>query len=166
MAHREHALSEIVGLMLISFLVIVLALFMVGVLTGVLTTMLEKSALLTVTASPYDDPSGNNLIRLNHKEGNPVNLAGSSHSGGVTEIVLTVTDSAGNTFAVGNPPGAMSNPTWGPGQALYIYSDGTSLRYYDQVPGTPGSLGPGVYTIKIVDQRANILLHSLPVTIT
>ncbi|NMB77768.1 MAG: hypothetical protein GYA23_01580 [Methanomicrobiales archaeon] len=166
MARNDHALTEPFGLLLIAFLIIVVALLITASLTGVIDEMLQKPALLTVTATQYDDGAGHHLIQLHHKQGNPVNINGSTHSGGVTEIMILVNDTTG-TYRILNS-GPMSAATWSPGQNLYIYSDGTVYRFSDTAPASAGvvSLAAGEqYTIQLIDMRPDILLHSLPVTI-
>jgi hypothetical protein len=168
MAYRERALSDIVGIMLISFLIVVLALLIAASLTGVLNDMLWKPALFTVTASQYDD-SGNHLIRLYHQQGDLVNLNDSSQTLGDTEIALTITDPSGSTSLVRRSPDPLVAAAWGPGQYLYIFPDGsTGYVYSDELPSgaVPLFVSKGEYTVKIIDAGPDILLHTLPVTIT
>jgi hypothetical protein len=165
MQPHNSAVSETIAQLLIIFLVIVVALLIIGALTGVLPRMLQKSAFIAVTASSYDTNPTNQVILLYHKQGDLVNLNGTSQEAGVSEITITLTGPASSTVRVHNAT-LMNAAAWGPGQYLYIYPDAGSYGYSD-LPPAPGTFLPsGDYTVNIIDTKVNILLHALPVTVS
>lgn len=164
MAHHEHALSETVAQILIAFLVILITLLIIGSLTGVLTTMLQKSAFIAVTASAYDTSPTTQIISLYHKQGDRVNLNGTSMTAGSSDIAITLTTPSGSQFLVRNAT-LIQAVAWGPGEYLYIYPQGSGYGYSDSPPGA-GTLPSGEYTVRIIDTKVSVLLHSLPVTIS
>lgn len=163
MARKDDALSETVAHILIIFLVVLVTLLIIASLTGVLNTMLQKSAFVAVTASSYDASPTTEIISLYHKQGDKVNLNGTSMTAGSSEVAIILRDPAGSEFLVRNGT-LIQADAWGPGQYLYVYPQGSGYRYSDQPPGAV-SLPAGEYTIRIIDTKVNVLLHSLPVTI-
>ena len=165
MDHNERALSECVALILIAFLVVLVALFIIAAMTGVLTGFLQKSALVAVTADEYETGPGTTIISVYHKQGDLVNINGTSHTAGISEIAFTLTDPSGATTRVHNAT-PVHAAAWGPGQYIYIYPDSGSYGYSDLPPAAGTALPSGDYTVIITDTKVKILLHSLPVTIT
>jgi hypothetical protein len=165
MTHQERALSETVSQLLIIFLVILVTLLIIASLTGVLTKFLQQPAFIVATASQFNASSGAHIISLNHKQGDKVNLNGTSQRDGSSEIAIMLTASSGSTALVRNDT-LLQAPAWGPGQYLYIYPSGGSIVYSDIPPLAPASFIAGDYTIQIIDTKAKILLHTLPVRIS
>lgn len=165
MKPHESALSETIAQLLIAFLVILVALLIIGALTGVLPRMLQKSAFITVTASSYDTSPTTHVILLYHKQGDLVNLNGTSQAAGVSEIAITLTPPSGSPVLVRNAT-PLSTTAWGPGQYLVIYetTPGT-YGYSDQPPAGADLSDDGEYSVQIIDTKVNVLLHTLPVTI-
>ncbi len=164
MAQHEGALSETIAQILIAFLVVLIALLIIGALTGVLTAMLQKSAFIAVTASSQDTSPTTQIIVLYHKQGDLVNLNGTSQAAGSSEVAIMITPPSGSPVAVHNAT-PMHTAAWGPGQYLYIYPDAGSYGYSD-LPPAPGTFLPsGDYTVNIIDTKVHLLLHKLPVTI-
>jgi hypothetical protein len=162
MPHQEDALSEIVAQMLIAFLIIIVTLLLIASLTGVLTGFLQNPGLLVVTAGPYDT-TGGHVIRLHHEQGNPVNLNGTLQNGGKTEIAIVLISASGTPVFV-KSAGSMGTEPWGPGKDLYIYPAAGGYQFMATPPaGSP--VTPGEYTLRIIDMRTEVLLHSIPVTI-
>ena len=165
MAHNERGLSECVAQLLIAFLVILVALLIIAAMTGVLGNLLQKSALIAATASSQDTSPTTQIIVLYHKQGDMVNLNGTSQTAGSSEIALTLTGSSGSPFFVYNAT-PLHSAAWGPGQYLYIYETAPETYWYSDLPPVPGtSLTPGDYTVQIIDTKVNVLLHALPVKI-
>lgn len=160
MTQSEHALSEIVSVILIAFLVIVVALFITMALTGVLTKMLNTPALVVVTASPITTSAGTHIIQLNHKEGNPVMVKGTPYAKGDSIIEIVLVDESGSYSLAGT---GMTRESWGPGNYLYIVSSGTGGYELTETP--TGTIGSGDYKIRIIDTKTNVLLHTLNATI-
>jgi len=164
MAHHDGALSETIAQLLIIFLVILVALLIIGALTGVLPKMLQKSAFIAVTASSYDTGPATQVILLYHKQGDLVNLNGTSQTAGVSEIAITLTDPSGLPFPVRNAT-PISSTAWGPGQYLVIYETSPGTYGYSDMPPAGADIPDGDYTVQIIDTKVNVLLHTLPVTV-
>lgn len=163
MAPNERALSDIIAQLLIVFLVVLVTLLIIASLTGVLTKMLQKPAFIVVTASPHNTSTGQ-VIVLYDKQGDLVNLNGTSQTAGSSEIAISLTKSPGSPVFVHNVT-AMHARAWGPGQYLYIYPTAGSYGYTDTASSAAPDLPAGNYTIQIIDTRAQVLLHTLPVKI-
>lgn len=164
MDSNQRALSECVALILIAFLVILIALFIIGALTGVLTDFLQKPALVAATASPYEIAPGDHIIVVFHKQGEPVNLNHTAHAGGVSIVGISLTPPAGGPVLLPFS-GTVHSDAWRPGEYLYIYSDGSGGYIYSDIPLAGDALSSGDYTVQIIDTKAQVLLHTLPVTI-
>jgi hypothetical protein len=164
MDRDERALSDIVAQILIAFLVVLVALFIVAAMTGVLTGFLQKTAFIAVTASPYETGAATDVISLYHKQGDIVSLNATSQSAGVSEIAIFLRGSTGGAQQVRNAT-PLHTAGWGPGQYLYIYPYAGGYGYSDLPPPAGTSLPGDDYTITIIDTRVKVLLHTLPVTI-
>ena len=165
--HRDQALSETMGIILIAMLVILATVILIAALTGVMTNMLETPALITVKADQFDTTDGAHIIRLFHVQGDPVILNGTSQSNGVSIISLSLTAPSGGEDQLISLT-AITDDGWRPGETLYIYQNaGGTYDFSDVSPptGVATSLAPGDWTVKIKDDKVLILLHSLPVTI-
>lgn len=167
MTHHERGLSECVAQILIAFLVILVTLLIIGALTGIIPGLLQKSAFIAVTASSFDTGPVTHVILLYHKQGDLVNLNGTSQTDGVSEIAIMLTPPSGPPAQV-RPGTPIKSTAWGPGQYLAIYepssSPGTYL-YSDSPTTEMNLLTNGDYTIQIIDSKVNVLLHTLKVTI-
>ena len=160
MQRNERALSEIVSLILLAFLVIVVALFITMALTGVIDRMLQKPALVAVTAVPFDTGSGT-IIRLNHEQGDKVILKGTTQTKGSSIIEIMVLDPSGSSYTLLPAAGGITTDSWSPGDSLYIVQSGGTFEYTDTAPATGDITTPGTYTIRISDTGAKVLLHTL-----
>jgi hypothetical protein len=166
MAHHERALSENIAILLIAFLVILVTLIIIASLTGVLTKFLQKPAFMAVTASQFETSDGAHIISLYHQQGDDVNLNGTSQKEGVSTISLSVVDTGGGPHMAYSAPSIIGDD-WDPGTTIYLYQSGGRYVYSDVAPGVGvASLPPGTYTVIITDDRAKVMLHSLPVTIS
>jgi hypothetical protein len=165
MKRPDYALSETFSVVVIALLVALAAILLVASLTGVITNLLVKPATFSVEAVQYTTSSGAHIIGLFHQQGDEVRLSGTSQTGGVSAVSITLVDPAGDTFAVSNA-GPLHNDDWEPGNLLYIYKSGSAYEYSDIAPGSGvGTLSAGTYTVKITDEKAKVLLHTLPITI-
>ena len=166
MTHHERGLSECVAQILIAFLVILVALIIIGAMTGVIPGLLQKSAFVVVTATPYQTGDGTHVILLYHKQGDRVNLNGTSQTDGVSEIAIMLTPSSGSPVLV-RPGTTIKSTAWGPGQYLVIYETTPSGTYlYSDLPTVGMEIHDNDdYTVQIIDTKVNVLLHTLPVKI-
>ena len=165
MTHHERGLSECVAQILIAFLVILVTLLIIGAMTGVIPGLLQKTAFIVVTATPYQTGDGTHVILLYHKQGDKVNLNGTSQTDGVSEIAIMLTPPSGSPVQV-RPGTTIKSTAWGPGQYLVIYETPPGTYLYSDLP----TVGMKVheddgYTVQIIDTKVNVLLHTLPVKI-
>jgi hypothetical protein len=165
MAHHEKALSDMVAQILIIFLVLVIALILIASVTGVLPKLLKKPAFLIVDGDQYDVSPTIHIISLSHKQGDPVNMKGTSQTGGKTLVYFNVTDKSGITYRVPND-GALHDDEWEAGQTMYLYLRGGNYVYSDVPPAAPGANLPAdTYTVRIVDDEVQVLISTISVTI-
>lgn len=161
---HEQALSETLAVIFIGILVIIATVLLIGSLTGVITNMLQKPALLSVQANQFDTTEGAHIISLFHEQGDPVILNGTSQKKGVSIISFYLTKPDGTEFAVKNSK-TLQESAWRPGDLLYIYQKDSRYWFSDIAPSGASSLAPGTWTVKILDEKVKVLLHSLSVTI-
>ena len=165
MTHNDRSLSEIISLILLAFLVVVIALFITMALTGVLDRMLQKPALITVTAAPYDTSSGT-IIRLHHEQGEKVILKGTSQTTGNSIIEVLLVTPSGASHSLLPAAGGITTDSWSPGDSLYIVPSGSTFEYTDTPPATGDLTETGTYILRITDTKANVLLHTVDVTVS
>jgi hypothetical protein len=133
-------------------------------MTGVIPGLLQKTAFIVVTATPYQTGDGTHVILLYHKQGDRVNLNGTSQTDGVSEIAIMLTPPSGSPALV-RPGTTIKSPAWGPGQYLVIYETAPGTYQYSDIPMAGTNILPGDYTVQIIDTKVNVLLHTLPVKI-
>ncbi|MDO9550523.1 MAG: hypothetical protein Q7J03_06065 [Methanoregula sp.] len=164
---RELALSETMGIILIAMLVILATVILIAALTGVMTKMLGTPALITAKADQFETTDGKHIISLTHLQGDPVILNGTSQTDGVSIISLSLTAPSGGEDRLVSLT-AITENSWRPGETLYIYKKTDGPYGFSDIPppmGEATSLAPGDWTVKILDDKVIVLLHSLPVTI-
>jgi hypothetical protein len=167
MSTSERGLSETLSLVFMAILVAVAALLLVASLTGVISNLLQKPALISVQVIQYNTSAPAHIIGVFNQQGDAVNLNGTSQTSGFSIVSFTLIDTAGLSFTV-NPAGSLQKDRWGPGDMLYIYSNdgGSSYVFSDVAPGAGvPSLMAGTYTVKIFDNKVHVLLNALPVAI-
>jgi FlaG/FlaF family flagellin (archaellin) len=166
MAQDEGALSEIIAQILIVFLVVIVTLLIIASLTGVLTKMLQRPAFVVVVAGQYNTSTGDHIISVSHKQGDPVNMNGTSQSSGGSIVSLSLTDKDGVLFPLQNAA-PLQDTAWRAGDIFYIYKSGlSSYAYSDIVPVAAGSgLDKGTYNVTITDDKVHVLISKIPVTI-
>jgi hypothetical protein len=167
MSTSEHALSETMSLIFMAMLVVVAATLLVATMTGAISHLLLKPAFFSTQVFEYDT-SSSHVIGVFHQQGDAVDLNGTTQTGGSSIVSLTLVDSVGHSYPV-NPDGTtLQNNQWGPGGLLYIYQSSSNVYGYTDDPTTipPGSsLASGTYTVKILDNKVNVIINALPVTI-
>ena len=161
----ESALSETMSMIFMAILVIVAATLIIASMTGVISHLIQKPALLSAQVTQYDSGTYH-TIAVFHQQGNAVNLNGTSQTGGSSIVSLTL-DTGGLSYPVSPKVPALGKNQWGPGDTLYIYKTGSGVyEYTDDPSGITGSLQPGsTYTVKILDNKVNVIINALPVTI-
>jgi hypothetical protein len=166
MSTSERGLSETLSLVFMVILVAVAALLLVASLTGVITNLLQKPALISVQVIQYNTSAGAHIIGVFHQQGDSVNMNGTSQSGGTSIVSFSLIDPTGLSFT-DIPAGLLQKDRWGPGTMMYIYKSGGTYVYTDDPTSIPGGSGlpTGTYTVKIIDTKVHVLLNALPVTI-
>jgi len=163
---REQALSETLAVVFIAILVIIATLLLIASLTGVMTKMLQKPALIVVQANQYNTTDGKHIISLFHQQGDPVILNGTSQSDGVSIISFSLIKPPPSNEVVGVRSSTfIQKSAWRAGDTIYIYYDGSSYLVSDTVPTVVTDLDSGTWTVKVIDNKVQVLLHTLPVTI-
>ena len=162
---REQALSETLAVVLIAMLVIIATVLLIASLTGVMTKMLQTPAFIVVKADNVSTVGGK-VIRLYHLQGDAVILNGTSQSDGVSIISFSLINPSHVVFPVaGNTSYKIKKTPWRAGDTIYIYYDGSSYLVSDTVPPGVTDLVSGTWTVKVIDTKVNVLLHTLTVTI-
>lgn len=115
-------------------------------------------------AKQFNTTTGEHLIRLYHLQGDPVILNGTSQSDGVSIISLSLTTPSGGVIKLRNLT-PIKNTPWRTGEMLYVYQESGMYGYSDFVPTGATTLAPGTWNITIQDDKVQVLLHSLTVTI-
>jgi hypothetical protein len=166
MSKPESGLSETMSLIFMAMLVIIAAILLIASMTGVISNLLQKPALLSAQVIQYDAPGNLHTIAVFHQQGDAVDLNGTSQTGGSSIVSLTLIDTGGLSYTVSPAVPIFQNNQWGPGDTLYIYWTGSAYRYTDDLTTvTPVSLPTGTYTVKIIDNKVNVIINALPVTI-
>jgi hypothetical protein len=166
MKRHDRALSETFSVVIIALLVVAAAILLVASLTGVITNLLQKPALFSVQGLEYDIGSDIHMIGLFHQQGDAVNLNGTAQKTGTGTVSLSIID---NTGSYPVKPGLVSGSDWRPGTMIYVYQRiGGGYLFSDVAPGSGSvkNLDDGTYTVLIVDDKAQTLLHSLSITIS
>jgi len=161
MKTHDRAISEGFSVIIICILVAVAAVLLTASLTGVITNMLQKPALFSVQAVPYNN-GALNIVGIFHQEGDAVNLKGTTQSEGSSIVSMVLIDNTGTERPV--KAGTIRHDAWEPGNMLYIYQSG-DYWYTDDVSTAAGILASGTYTVKITDDKAKVLIHTLSVTL-
>jgi hypothetical protein len=165
---REQALSETLAVVLIAMLVIIATVLLIASLTGVMNKMLQTPAFIVVKADNVSI-GGNQAIRLYHQQGEIVILNGTSQSDGMSIISFSLINPSNVVFPVaGDALYKIKKTPWRSGNTIYIYTDGTSYWVTDTISPIPSGidkLDSGTWTVKIIDNKINVLLHTLNVTI-
>lgn len=167
MRNSERALSETMSLIFMAMLVIIAAILLIASMTGVISNLLQKPALFSTQVIQIDTSDDSaHIIGVFHQQGDAVDLNGTTQTGGSSIVSLILINTGGSSFTV-SPDGALQKNQWGPGDMLYIYSknSGVSYVYSDTAPPGASSLPTGTYTIKILDDKVNVIINALPVTI-
>lgn len=153
------------GIILIVMLIILAVVILVAALSGVMTNMLNSPALITAKADPFETTDGAHIISLDHIQGDPVMLKGTSQTEGITIISISLTAPSGRENELSSLT-AITDDAWRSGEMLYIYKNaGGMYGFSGSAPSGVASLEPGEWTVKMQDDRVTVLLHSLPVTI-
>jgi hypothetical protein len=168
MDHPDRALTEFMALMLMAFLIILVTIIILGSFTGFFTKVLQKPALITVKAEQFDTSAGDHIIILSHLQGDAVNMNGTTQKNGVSIVSISLVDTGGTVVPVQKSASFTMGDAWSSGSKLYIYQNGGIGKYaFSDAPPAGGSnLPTGKYVVIINDDKAQVLLHSLPVTIT
>jgi len=156
----ESGINEVIGTILIIFLLISLAVIVGGIVMGFIVIQ-PKSAYIPPKIAVVDY-AGSQAISLYSQGGDPAALDPGQEGPYVLEIYL---DTDRGTFRV-VPDQDVT--TWNPGQTLYLYYNETSSEYRagDTVPEYHADPSPDATALlRVVDQRARLLVFEEKVTL-
>jgi len=152
MIHRERALSEIVGEILIIGLVVALAIVIIMIAMSGLP-FISKSPYLATKVSLKNLP-GYSAIALYHQGGESVEF---TDSGKAPYLVRVTVGTPSGSFPV-----AVENPglTFGPGDTVYIYYNGTGYSLVSSLYGITGQPLPSAdIRVNLVDTGSSLLIQ-------
>jgi hypothetical protein len=169
---REHALTEIYGILLIVLLISAVVILIMSVSSGFVASLLQKPPVFIVQAtvtSPYPDET---IISLYHGEGDPVALFNLSVPKASSGVFFTLESPRHEKIVVYPSPVMTGNP-WIKGGTATIYYDGSHFRVTDDIAtliakngaGVIKDIPPGVWIVEIMDQKTKVLVNSFTVTV-
>jgi hypothetical protein len=154
----DHAVSELVGIILISFLVLLVVIIATAFFLGYFSQVLGTQPFLALDSEHLASGQGG-FITLYHRGGD--NLELSRVGNGTAYLQLSPPD--GKTVVVTPDP-----PKWFvPGDTLYLgrSSSGTGYALYAEKPAAGLALGQGQYSVSLVSNPNNILIYKGQVTV-
>jgi hypothetical protein len=170
--HRNRALIEIYGLLLLALLISALALLILVVSSGFVDSLLLKPPIFAVQArvtSPYSDI---NVIGLNHIQGEPVAFSNLSVPGTGSGVFFTLESPRRDKILVYPSPVLTGNP-WNNGVTATIYFDGSRFLVTDDIAtllakngsGAIKDMPSGVWIVYITDRKTQVVVNSMTVTV-
>jgi hypothetical protein len=170
--HRDHALTEIYGLFLIALLISAVAIIIFVVSSGFVDSLLLKPPVFAVQAkstSPYTNIS---VISLYHMEGEPVAFSNLSVPGTASGVFFTLESPHRDKIMV-YPSSILTGNPWVKGETATIYYDGSRFLVTDDIAtllakngsGAIKDMPSGVWIVYITDQKTQVVVNSLTVTI-
>jgi hypothetical protein len=170
--HRDHALTELYGLFLIALLISAVAIIVFVVSSGFVTSLLLKPPVFAVqvkSTTPYSDK---NVISLYHMEGEPVTFSNLSLPGTASGVFFTLESPRRDKIMVSPSPVLTGNP-WTEGGTATIYYDGSRFLVTDDIAtllakngsGAIKDMPSGVWIVYITDQKTQVVVNSLTVTV-
>ena len=173
----ESALSEAVSITLIIILVVAMAVIVAVVIFGY-ANLAPKSAYITMRGTDVNLSIGTgsfaNTIALFHFEGDAVNLNRSRSGNGMAPVGFSLLTPSGETETV-SASSLITDNTWNSGDTVTIYEDASGYWVTDNITTRIAGIskfGPlvdmpgGNYTVNVIDQKAEVLVAAVPVTIT
>ena len=171
--HREQALTETYCLFLIALLISAGVIIIFGVSTGFITSILQKPPIFAVQIKGTTPSSTDkHVITLYHREGEPVALSNGSVPGASPGVFFTLESPRREKYVVYPSPVLTGNP-WASGGAVTLYFDGSRFRVTDDLgtllakngSGTLKDMPPGIWIVYITDQKTQVVVNSLTVTV-
>lgn len=154
----DHALSELVGIILMSFLVLAVVVIATAFFLGYFSQVLGTQPFLALDSEQVVSGQGG-FVTLHHRGGDNVML--SQVGDGTAYLQITAPD--GKTVVVApDPPKKIA-----PGDTLYLgrSSSGTGYALYAEKPAAGLALGQGQYSVSLVSNPNNILIYKGQVTV-
>ncbi|MCA1917179.1 LamG domain-containing protein [Methanospirillum hungatei] len=154
----ESAVSALIGVILLLFLLVLLTGIISAVLFGFLSGMSFKSAYIVVDAQ-YSTQNGYPSITLMHLQGDPGYFADIKTDGPGYPLTIRIETVDGSSVAVPRPPGQI----WRPGTLLFItHSDTGYVVTADkaQIPGTRLPFPGDDIRLSVIDSRNQVLVYS------
>jgi PKD repeat protein len=170
---KEDAISETVSIILIILLMVMVAMIVYIILFGY-AGLTDKSAFVALRGDAYITRSGNTTLALFHMQGDRLSLNASPASGYPPVQFTLQRPNSTTSEAVGLSP-VISDTTWQPGDTVFIYQDGSGFKVTRNLTGRiaqNATLGPltdmerGVWTVKVTDTKAKLLIATIPITVS
>ncbi|MEI7856008.1 MAG: PA14 domain-containing protein [Methanomicrobiales archaeon] len=171
MPKNEDAISEAISVILIILLVMIAAIVVYIVLFGY-AGISEKSAFVVLRGETYTTSSGNSSLSLFHMQGDRVNL-NTSQGLGISPVRFTLDTPFNTTESVGYSP-VIADTTWQSGDLVFIYHDDGGYWVTDSIDariarnlalGQLKDMQAGIWTVKVIDAKANVLVATIPITV-
>jgi hypothetical protein len=168
----EHALTETYGLFFITLLISVAVILILGVSSGFAVSLLQKPPLFAVQARVTSPSPNGTVISLYHGEGEPTAFSNLSVSKASFGVFFTLESPRHEKFVVYPSPVMTGNP-WIKGGTATIYNDGSRFRVTDDIAtllaknesGLIKNISSGIWIVNITDQKTQVLVNSLTVTV-
>lgn len=155
---RESAVSALIGVILVLFLMVLLTGIISAVLMGFLSGMSFKSAYIVVDAQ-YSTQNGYPSVTLMHLQGDPGYLSEANTGGTGYPLIIRIETVDGSSVVVPLPPGQI----WKPGTLLFVtHSDTGYVVTADrtQIPGSRLNFPGNDIRISVIDALNQVLVYS------
>jgi hypothetical protein len=170
--HREHALTETYGLFLIALLISAAVILILGVSSGFVTSVLQKPPVFAVQVKVISPSADKQVITLYHMEGEPVAFSNLSTAGATPGVFFTLESPYREKIAV-YPSPVMTGDLWTKGGTATLYYDGSRFRVTDDLAtliakkgsGAIKDMPSGIWIVYITDQKTQVVVNSLTVTV-
>jgi hypothetical protein len=171
--HREHALTETYGLFLIALLISAVAILILGVSSGFVTSVLQKPPVFAVQIKVISPSADKQVITLYHMEGEPVAFSNLSAAGAAAPGVFFTLESPYREKIAVYPSPVMTGNLWTKGGTATLYYDGSRFRVTDDLAtliakkgsGAIKDMPSGIWIVYITDQKTQVIVNSLTVTV-
>ena len=171
MPKNEDALSESISIILIILLMLIASMIVFAVLFGY-AGLTEKSAFIAMQGAAYNTSSGATVLGILHMQGDRVSL-NTSQGSGIASVQFTL-QTPFNTSEIVSLSPMITDNIWQSGDTAFIYQDGGGFWVTKNITGRiskSGTSGPlvdlqrGVWTVRVIDTRAKVLIATIPITV-
>ncbi len=153
----DDAVSAVVGVILMVFLVVALSGVMYVIIYGLIFPV-EKTAYVVTDAQLVNSSDGVWVLSLIHRNGDVMEYAGMTQN--PRYEVLFMVETEGQVFPVMTDPALLSDSTWSPGDHLYFFRNATGFLFTDNRSQISSAISynPGPVSIRVVDNTHHQLV--------